>query len=161
MDAVGSYPTHANLLADSGSNLGDDDNDDIVPPYVIAAGLGKNKKVPGDWTDRKDHRKGSQERQPSGQRERNVGHPDGEEHSRVPKGGPRPRKFSIEPELPTITVPEKSWTDYALGGMTILIGGAAVIILYADDVTGIGAADNSFIPVIIEWIEKGVSVFGP
>ena len=36
---------------------------------------------------RKPPRKGSEKRRPSGSRERNVGHPQGEEHSRVPKGG--------------------------------------------------------------------------
>ncbi|GBC59926.1 hypothetical protein DENIS_0868 [Desulfonema ishimotonii] len=32
-------------------------------------------------------RKGADDRKKSGDRERNVGHPDGEEHSRTPKGG--------------------------------------------------------------------------
>lgn len=35
---------------------------------------------------RKDKRKGANSRQKSGSRERNVGHKNGEEHSRVPKG---------------------------------------------------------------------------
>ena len=35
---------------------------------------------------RKDSKKGSENRQKSGDRERNVAHPNGEEHSRVPKG---------------------------------------------------------------------------
>lgn len=45
-----------------------------------------------NFTPRKDSRKGSQNRQPTGERERNVGHPDAEEHSRTSKkktGGTR------------------------------------------------------------------------
>ena len=39
-----------------------------------------------NFTPNPNKRHGSEKRQPSGSRERNVGHPDGEEHSRVPKG---------------------------------------------------------------------------
>ena len=39
-----------------------------------------------NFVNRKDKRKGSEKRQPSGARQRNVAHPNGEEHSRVPKG---------------------------------------------------------------------------
>ena len=38
------------------------------------------------WIENPNKRKGSENRQPTGKREKNVGHPDGEEHSRVPKG---------------------------------------------------------------------------
>ena len=38
------------------------------------------------FTPRKDKRRGSDDRKPQGSRERNVGHPNGEEHSRTPKG---------------------------------------------------------------------------
>ena len=41
------------------------------------------KKVTGP---RKDKRHGADKRKPSGSREQNVGHVNGEEHSRVPKG---------------------------------------------------------------------------
>jgi RHS repeat-associated protein len=40
-------------------------------------------------------------RQPSGERERNIGHRDGEEHSRIPKGGFRPKCL-----LPIIIIPK-------------------------------------------------------
>jgi len=36
-----------------------------------------------------NRRKGAEDRQQSGDRERNIGHPEGEEHSRVPKGPTR------------------------------------------------------------------------
>ena len=39
-----------------------------------------------NFQPRKDKKKGSESRQPTGDRERNVAHPNGEEHSRVPKG---------------------------------------------------------------------------
>ncbi|MBQ2614705.1 MAG: hypothetical protein IJB80_05205 [Clostridia bacterium] len=49
------------------------------------------------FTRRKDKRHGNENRQPQGSRERNVGHPNGEEHSRTPKGnrGPRIRRSEI------------------------------------------------------------------
>ncbi len=49
------------------------------------------------FTPRKDKRHGSDERQPQGNRERNVGHPNGEEHSRTAKGnrGPKVNKNII------------------------------------------------------------------
>jgi hypothetical protein len=37
-----------------------------------------------------NQRKGADQRQKTGDRERNVGHPEGEEHSRRPKGGFKP-----------------------------------------------------------------------
>ena len=55
---------------------------------IMFAKRNKGEKANGKpgFVPRKDKRHGSEERQPSGDRERNVGHPDGEEHSRVPKG---------------------------------------------------------------------------
>ena len=53
-------------------------------------------------------RKGADARQPSGDRERNVAHPDGEEHSRRPKGGIRlrfPFPFIITPVHPCLLMP--------------------------------------------------------
>lgn len=44
-----------------------------------------------NFIPRKPPRHGSEKRRPSGDRERNVGHPNGEEHSRVPKGNKGPR----------------------------------------------------------------------
>ena len=48
-----------------------------------------SKKAKPNFTSKKDQgnsRKGSEDRQKTGARERNVGHKEGEEHSRVPKG---------------------------------------------------------------------------
>lgn len=49
------------------------------------------------FTPRKDKRHGSEERQPTGSRERNVGHPKWEEHSRNAKGnrGPKVNRNNI------------------------------------------------------------------
>ena len=62
----------------------------ILPDWICFAKGGKDKKreKPG-WRENKSKRKGSENRQPSGEREPNVRHPDGEEHSRVPKGAGR------------------------------------------------------------------------
>ena len=43
------------------------------------------------FTPRKDKRRGSDERKPQGSRERNVAHPNGEEHSRTAKGNRGPK----------------------------------------------------------------------
>lgn len=58
----------------------------------------KAQKKP-NWNPNANKRKGSENRQPSGDRERNVGHPDGEEHSRTPKGSTKPnnvKRFEID-----------------------------------------------------------------
>ena len=49
------------------------------------------------FTSRKDKRHGSDKRQQQGSRERNVGHPNGEEHSRTAKGnrGPRTKRSTV------------------------------------------------------------------
>ena len=44
------------------------------------------KKEKPNFKQNPNKRKGSEKRQPTGERERNVGHPDSEEHSRVAKG---------------------------------------------------------------------------
>ncbi len=76
-------------------------NDNWVDPWLWGdeEDMGSSKACPG-YEARKgkfkkpvnpNKRKGADERQKSGEREKNVGHPDGEEHSRVPKGPRRPR----------------------------------------------------------------------
>ncbi len=57
-------------------------NTDEADVYSVLRTKSKqNKKI-----YQKDKRHGSERRQPSGQRQRNIGHRNGEEHSRVPKG---------------------------------------------------------------------------
>lgn len=63
-----------------------------------------SKKEKPNFIPNPNKRKGSENRQPSGSRELNVRHPDGEEHSRVPKGsGGRPhnniRRSEIDEEV--------------------------------------------------------------
>ncbi len=72
-----------------------------------------------DQSPRKDPRKGSDQRQKSGARERNLGHKNGEEHSRVPKGNGMPIRRMV-----------------AIGSVAVL--SVAIIVLAADDVTGVG-----------------------
>jgi len=85
-------------------------------------GFFPKKSKPG-FKSRKDPRKGSENRQPSGNRERNVGHPDGEEHSRVAKGN-RVRRIDTLPKpqpgpRPIITPNKyKSKSTNSSGGIT-------------------------------------------
>ena len=92
----------------------------------------RSKKGP-----RKDPRKGSDKRRPSGSRERNVGHPNGEEHSRVPKGNGLRRVAA----------------GLTIAGV-IIVG----VVLVADDLTGVGTADDAILPVLgkILWDACGV-----
>ena len=79
---------------------------ELVPRDIN--GLLKLSRKKENKGPRKDPRKGSENRQQSGARERNVGHQNGEEHSRVPKGNryhtdvvtptPHPDVFAIEAE---------------------------------------------------------------
>jgi RHS repeat-associated protein len=52
---------------------------------------GKNKDRKGLDYSGKDKKKGAEGRKPGRERQRNIGHPDAEEHSRRPKGGFRPK----------------------------------------------------------------------
>ena len=73
---------------------------------------------------RKDKKRGSEKRQPTGARERNVAHPNGEEHSRVPKGNQR----------------TKYETFLDLVGVTFALSALAF-----DDFTGVGTVDDELI----------------
>lgn len=76
----------------------------------------KNKK----FVPRKDPRKGSENRQPSGARERNVGHPEGEEHSRKAKGNNSIRRIESNP----VSVPD--WAITAVAGV-VTVGVAVAV----------------------------------
>ena len=85
-------------------------------------------------------RKGSENRKPTGERQRNVGHPDGEEHSRVPKGNRGVRRIE------------------ALFGIAISSFAIAGIVL--DDITMIGAADDAaIIPATALWWDYVIMLF--
>ena len=81
-------------------------------------------------TPQKDKRKGSDSRKPTNSRERNVKHPNGEEHSRRPKGTGGIRRMM----------------PYA--GMAAAFAAAAWVV--ANDATGIGAADDGALVVIVK-----------
>ena len=101
------------------------DETDDSPNALDSNGRVKNKYVP-----RKDKRKGSENRQKSGERERNRGHKNGEEHSIKPKGNGRPIVKRIL-------------------DVTALVGAAvATVVIIADDATVIGILDDPLFPVI-------------
>ena len=93
-----------------------------------------------NFKPRKDKRHGSEDRQKTGDRERNVKHPNGEEHSRVPKGNGLKRAIAV-------------------GG--IVVGVVVFAVLVVDDATGGGVADDVVLPVIAKVIwDCGVVVAG-
>ncbi len=69
-------------------------------PYGLAKN--KNKARP----ENPNRRKGAEDRGKSGSRERNIGHPEGEEHSRRPKGGVRFRMPLMILHLPPKLIDE-------------------------------------------------------
>ena len=84
-----------------------------------------SKKKP-NMSPRKDKRHGSEDRQKTGARERNVKHPNGEEHSRVAKGNGIKK------------------IEY---GLCIVLVTVAIVTTLADDLSGIGVANDSLLPV--------------
>lgn len=109
-------------------------------PGFVAKAYSAGSKKGGDWKPRKDSRKGSENRQPTGARERNKAHPNGEEHSRVPKGNGLKRYDPITLEK-------------ILATEVIIISAVFIVYLVANDVTGVGVIDDAaIIPVaIIIW----------
>lgn len=81
-----------------------------------------------NFEPRTDKRKNYDKRQKSGDRERNVGHPNGEEHSRVHKG----------------TGLKK--IGFAFVGLSVL---SLTAFLGVNDLTGIGVLDDSAIPFLL------------
>lgn len=98
------------------------------------------EKTKPNFTPRKDKRKGSENRQKTGDRERNVAYPNGEEHSRVPKGNGYKRLTSIA--VLTVTT-------------------AVIVALAADDCMVIGIADDPLIaPAAVIWWEALCGIAG-
>ena len=96
--------------------------------FVMATKNMPNKKGTDGWKPRIDKKHGSQNRQKSGSRERNVGHPESEEHSRRAKGN-------------RTGVKKKSIKN------AIVVGGLAWTL--ANNFTGIGISDDWLIPILI------------
>lgn len=109
-------------------------------PGFVGKAYSAGSKKGGDWKPRKDSRKGSENRQPTGARECNKAHPNGEEHSRVPKRNGLKRYDPIT--LKKILATE-----------VIIISAVFIVYLVANDVTGVGVIDDAaIIPVaIIIW----------
>ena len=102
--------------------------------------LARAKKTGNEWIKRKDSKHGSENRQPTGDRQRNVGHPNGEEHSRVPKGNGLKRMEAA--------------------GL-LVVSFVATIYLVGNDVTGVGAADDIAIaPTIALMWDSVCVIFG-
>ncbi len=104
-------------------------------------------------------RKGSENRQPTGDRERNVGHPNGEEHSRVPKGNRGVRRIDgfgeIALEIPTLETPTIG-DSVGLVVVTVLIVGVVL-----DDASGVGVVDDALlIPLGLLWWDHATAVYG-
>lgn len=103
--------------------------------YIPVVQRTKNKYIP-----RKDPRKKAGEHKKTGQRERNVGHPNGEEHSVKPKGNRVPNgngSHRISLKYDVIPIFEL---------VTLII---MVVILVLDDSTVIGIVDDTLIIPII------------
>lgn len=131
-DDEGQRPVESTSLADE-TNIGRRISLDYMNNSV---GIKTASKKP-NFTPNPNKRHGSENRQPSGERERNVGHPNGEEHSRVPKGNCGVRRIE------------------AVTGITITT--MAVIVIIADDATLIGVAnDVALIPTIDSWWDYAV-----
>ncbi len=98
-----------------------------IPPGTVDMSRGRGK----EQGPRKDPRKGSDQRQPTGNRERNVGHPNGEEHSRVPKGNGVRR---------------------TVAAIAVIGISASIAIIVVDNVIGVGVADDLALPpLVIAW----------
>lgn len=80
------------LIADDAIGIGVVD-DWLIPVVATTMGVDIGSRIALEARKEKykkpdnlNQRKGAEDRKKTGDRERNVGHPDGEEHSRVPKG---------------------------------------------------------------------------
>ena len=116
--------------------------------YLASSKSNKNTKGGSNWTPRKDSKKGSENRQQSGARERNVAHPNGEEHSRVPKGNGIKRI-------------DETPLEYYINNLGVCMASAvAIIYLVGNDVTGVGVADDiALIPTVALFWDSASKVF--
>ena len=140
--AVPGVPGFCNSCKSNGSNSGN-------KYYVESSKNNKNTKGDSNWTTRKDSKKGSENRQKSGDRERNVAHPNGEEHSRVPKGN----GVKHLTETPF---------EERMGNFGICLACAvAAIYLVGNDFTGAGVADDvALVPTIALLWDSASKAFG-
>ncbi|MCH5298026.1 MAG: RHS repeat-associated core domain-containing protein, partial [Ruminococcus sp.] len=140
--AVPGVPGFCNNCKSYGPNSGNN-------YYAAASKNNKNTKGDSNWTPRKDSKKGVENRQQSGDRERNVAHPNGEEHSRVPKGNGIKRL--------TETTFDERMSNFGI----CMACAVAVIYLVGNDFTGVGVADDvALIPTIILLWDSANKAFG-
>ena len=100
----------------------------------------KSAKEKPNFVPNPNKRKGSEDRQPTGDRERNVGHPNGEEHSRVPKGNRGVRRIEAT--------------------VGIVASSLVIVVLVANDVTGVGVADDVALgPTAVIWWDYAMMLF--
>ena len=100
----------------------------------------KNAKEKPNFVPNPNKRKGSGDRQPTGDRERNVGHPNGEEHSRVPKGNRGVRRIEAT--------------------VGIVAASLVIAVLVADNATGVGIADDVALgPTAVIWWDYAMVLF--
>ena len=96
---------------------------------------------------RKDPRKGADTRRKTGARERNVAHPNGEEHSRVAKGNGR-------------NIKRVSVTDVVANIGVLVVASIGIAVVCADDVTLIGIANDTAIAPLMKIIWDCTSTIG-
>ena len=149
VEAVPGAPGYCNNCKSNGPNSGNKYYVESNKYYVESSKNNKNTKGDSNWTTRKDSKKGSENRQKSGDRERNVAHPNGEEHSRVPKGN----GVKHLTETPF---------EERMGNFGICLACAvAVIYLVGNDVTGAGVADDvALVPTIALLWDSASKAFG-
>ena len=147
--AVPGVPGFCNSCKSNGPNSGNKYYVESNKYYVESSKNNKNTKGDSNWTPRKNSKKGSENRQKSGDRERNVAHPNGEEHSRVPKGN----GVKHLTETPF---------EERMGNFGICLACAvAVIYLVGNDVTGAGVADDvALVPTIALLWDSASKAFG-
>jgi len=130
IETYAQYSSFIGLCIAYGKN-DDEDNDDLL--YLF-------NKIKPNMTPRKAKRHGSENRQKTGDRERNVAHPNGEEHSRVPKGNRGIKKSE------------------AIVGL--FAASATLVWLVGNDLFGVGVADDhAIIPTASLWLKYIVETF--
>lgn len=101
-------------------------NDELPEVYYSKRGRGRGENN----KPRTDKRHGYEERQKTGKRERNVGHPDGEEHSRVPKGNGI-KRINVAP-----------FDENVSATVVFAVATVVTVVLIVDDGFVIGAIDD-------------------
>ena len=107
------------------------------------------------FVPRKDKRKGSENRQKTGSRERNVAHPNGEEHSRVPKGN-GVKRDEVARYNDSNMFSEPVLQEKMVASIMVVAGIGATGYLLINDATLIGALDDALIAPVLIFVEENI-----